>query len=396
MSFQVPTGKQRDFCLHSDARVNLAHGAVRSAKTVGANVRWLRAVLEAPEGVNLLMVGRTLGALERNVLQPIGAMVGPQNFDYKRSLKRCWIYGREVLTEGANDEAAYTKIAGLTLHSAYVDEGSLCPESFYNMLISRLSEEGAQLFLTTNPAGPGHYLRKKWLDREEELDLRSWWFHLEDNPHLPAAYVSELKRQFGPPSSLFYQRYVEGKWVQAEGAVFGFFNPELHVVRSPPAGPMQALIVGVDYGQTHPSAFLKLGKWGDCWYAYGEYRESDRTNARLSQDLQAFLEGKYPSAILCDPSARGFVNQLKADKVARVRGADNSVLDSIGRISSALSTGALKICASCPRLIEEMEGYRWDPKATERGEDKPIKESDDLIDALRYPANFIFKRGGGS
>jgi hypothetical protein len=48
MAFEIPVGKQRDFCLHSDARINLAHGAVRSAKTVGANVRWLRAVLEAP------------------------------------------------------------------------------------------------------------------------------------------------------------------------------------------------------------------------------------------------------------------------------------------------------------------------------------------------------------
>lgn len=397
MSFQVPIGKQRGFCLDSDARVNLAHGAVRSAKTVGANVRWLRAVLEAPPGVNLLMAGRTLGALERNVLQPISTMVGPGNFVFKRSLKRVWIYGREIMTEGANDEAAYTKIAGLTLHSAYVDEGSLHPESFFNMLVSRLSDEGAQLFLTTNPAGPGHYLRKKWLDREEELDLRSWHFELSDNPWLDPKYVAELKRQFGPPTSLFYRRYILGEWVAAEGAVYPHFDRALHVVPSIPDGPMKALVVGIDYGATHPTAFVKLGLWGDTWYVFGEYRESDRTNARLSKDLQGFLGGKFPSAILIDPSARGFILQLRADGVARVRGADNSVLDGIGRASSALSTGALKIVGpACPRLIEEIEAYRWDPKATERGEDKPIKEADDLIDALRYGANFIFKRGGGA
>jgi len=396
VSFQVPVGKQRDFCLRSDSRVNVAHGAVRSAKTVGCNVRWLRTVLEAPAGVNLLMTGRTLGALERNVLQPIGRLIGPQNFDYKRSLKVCTIYGRPILCEGANDEAAYTKIAGLTLHSAYVDEGSLCPESFYNMLISRLSEEGAQLFLTTNPGPPAHYLKQKWLDREDELDLKSWHFTLEDNPWLDPKYVEELKRQFGPPSSLFYQRYILGRWVMAEGAVFAHFNRDLHVVRSPPDGPMKALIVGIDYGQTHPTAFVKIGRWGDTWYVFGEYRESDRTNARLSQDLQAFLGGAYPSGILVDPSSKALINQLRADGVQRVRGGDNAVLDSIGRISSALATGNLKITAACPRLIEELEGYRWDPKATERGEDKPIKENDDLIDALRYPANYIFKRGGGA
>ena len=396
MSFQVPVGKQRDFCLGSDARVNIAHGAVRSAKTVGANVRWLRAVLEAPRDVNLLMTGKTLTSLERNVLLPISRLVGAGDFDYRRSLKTAYIYGRPILCEGANDESAYAKIAGLTLHSAYVDEGSLVPESFFNMLISRLSEPGAQLFLTTNPGNPGHYLKKKWIDREDELDLKSWWFHLEDNPHLPVAYVEELKRQFGPPSSLFYQRYILGKWVMAEGAVFPHFNRDLHVVRSPPPGPMKALVIGIDYGQTHPTAFVKVGKWGASWFVFGEYRESDRTNARISRDLQTFLSNKFPSAILVDPSAKSLINQLRSDGIQRVRGADNSVLDSISRISSALSTGSLKITTSCPRLVEEIEGYRWDQKATDRGEDKPIKEADDLIDALRYAANLIFMKGGGS
>lgn len=392
----LPSGtKARDFFDESTARVNLAHGAVRSSKTVAANLRWIEAVLSAPSEYNVLMVGKTLGSLERNVLHAFNQVPGLQ-LQYKRSLKKAWLFGREIWLEGATDESAYQKIAGETLGLIYIDEGSLVPESFFNMALSRLSEPGAQLFLTTNPGNPGHYLKKKWIDREDELDLKTWHFELTDNPWLDPVYVSELKRQFGPASSLFYQRYIDGLWVAAEGAVFPHFNRDLHVVPRPPEGPMQALVIGIDYGQTHPTAFLKLGKWGDTWYVYGEYRESDRTNARLSSDLQGFMEGKFPSAILCDPSAKGFINQLRADGVQRVRGADNAVLDSIGRISSALAVGNLKITASCPRLIEEMEGYRWDPKATARGEDKPMKEADDLIDALRYAANLIFKRGGGT
>jgi len=46
-TFQIPVGKQRDFCLHSDAGVNLTHGAIRSSKTIGVNVRWLKAIHEA-------------------------------------------------------------------------------------------------------------------------------------------------------------------------------------------------------------------------------------------------------------------------------------------------------------------------------------------------------------
>ena len=193
MSFQLPVGRQRDFCLHSDARVNVSHGAVRSSKTIGANIRWLRYILEVPSEYNLLMTGRTLTSLERNVLLPIASLIGSDNFEYRRSLKVCTMYGRRIMCEGANDEAAFTKIAGLTLGGALVDEGSLQPESFFNMLISRLSEPGAQLFCTSNPGNPGHYLKKKWLDREAELDLRSWHFELSDNPHLDPRYVEELE-----------------------------------------------------------------------------------------------------------------------------------------------------------------------------------------------------------
>ena len=391
MTFQIPVGKQRDFCLNSDARVNFAHGAVRSAKTVGANVRWLKYVLDTPKEYNILMVGRTLTSLERNVLLPISKLVGPQNYVYKRSLKVARIYGRKIMVEGGNDESAYSKIAGLTLGGAYVDEASLIPQSFWDMLISRLSEKGAQLFTTSNPGNPSHYLKKSWLDREEELDLLSWHFKLTDNPWLDPAYVAELKRQY---TGLFYQRYILGEWVAGEGAVYPNFQRDIHTVPSLPDGHKEAMLVSCDYGQTHPTAFLKAYRIKGVWYICEEYKRTNRTDSELSKDLQRFLDGKYPSAILVDPSAKSFRLQLQRDGVLRVRKADNAVLDGISRTSNAFSTGKLRIVRpACPQLLEEIDGYRWDPKASERGEDKPIKENDDLVDDLRYLANYMFKRG---
>ena len=392
MSFQVPVGKQRAFCLGSDARVNIAHGAVRSAKTVGANVRWLRTVLEAPRDVNLLMTGKTLTSLERNVLLPIASLVGPQNFDYKRSLKVATIYGRRVMCEGANDGSAYTKIAGLTLHSAYVDEGSLCPESFYNMLISRLSEPGSQLFMTTNPGNPGHYLKKKWIDREAELDLKTWHFTMEDNPWLDPVYVAELKRQFGPRGSLFYQRYIDGLWVAAQGAVYRNFNRDIHCIPRLPDGRIEEMRVAVDPGATHPTAMLKAYRIGDKWFVAGEYRKADKSPAEISKDLKRFLAGMFPTSIDVDPSAKAHRLQFVGDGIEGVQKADNDVLNGIQKTINAFDQGWLYLVGpSTEMLQEELEGYRWDPKATERGEDSPIKEGDDLADALRYLVNRISK-----
>jgi len=388
--FQVPRGKQRAFCLHSDAGVNLAHGAIRSAKTVGVNVRWLKALHEADENTNLLMVGKTLGALERNVLVPISHMVGPSNFVYKRSLKRCWIYHRECWVEGANDQAAYQKIEGETLQKALVDEGSLCPQSFWDMLITRLSEDDAQLFATSNPGPPSHYLKKRWIDREGEIDFKGWFFSLDDNPWISDEYKAELKRRYLPETSMFYQRFIKGRWVSDEGAVFKNFDPSLHCLPSLPEGRLEELRVAVDPGSTHPAAFLKAYRIKNDWYIAGEYRKTDKTPVALSQDLKRFIGDQYPTSIEVDPAAKAYRLQFQADGISPITNANNDVLNSIQRIINGLETGWLHLVGpATPMLQEEMTGYRWDAGATERGLDKPIKESDDLIDCLRYLINRI-------
>lgn len=395
-SYQIPVGKQRDFCLHSDAGVNLAHGAIRSAKTVGVNTRWLKAIHEADENTNLLMVGKTLGALERNVLVPLARMVGPSNFLYKRSLKRVWIYGRECWCEGANDASAYQKIEGETLQKAYVDEGSLCHQSFWDMLITRLSEDGSELFATSNPGPPTHYLKKRWIDREGEIDLKSWHFTLDDNPWISDAYKEELKRRYAPETSMFYQRFIKGLWVSDEGAVFKNFDPSIHCIPALPDGRLDELRVAVDVGATHPSGFLKAYRIGQDWYVAGEYRKADKTPVALSQDLKRFVGGQFASSIDVDPSAKSHRLQFMADGISPITPADNDVLNSIQRIINALEMGWLHFVGpATPMLQEEMTAYRWDDRATERGEDKPIKENDDLIDCLRYLVNRIAKSRRG-
>jgi len=384
------TPKQRDFIIGSQSRVNLLHGSVRSGKSIVADIRFLEALVRSKSARPPLIVGRTQTALERNVLDDLRRLVGTENFDYKRSLKLAYIYGRPVLIEGANDESAFTKIAGSTLPFAYVDEGTLIPESFWNMLISRLSEPGAQLFGTMNPGGPGHYLKKKWIDREAELDLRSWHFNLEDNIHLDPAYVAELKRQY---TGLFYDRYIRGLWVQAEGAIYKNFRRDLHCVDRLPEGKPAQMVVGVDWGATHPTAYLRALRYGSTLYIDKEYRKSDLTNGELARDLQTFLGELYPSAILVDPSAKSFRLELLRAGVQMVMQADNDVLNGLSRVSNAFETGGLKLVEpNCPMTLEEIEGYRWDDAATERGLDKPVKEKDDLMDALRYIGNKIFTR----
>ncbi len=55
----------------------------------------------------------------------------------------------------------------------------------------------------------------------------------------------------------------------------------------------------------------------------------------------------------------------------------------IAAVRARLETGRLRVLdAACPNLLAEAELYRYDPE--QPGSEKPIKENDHALDALRY------------
>ena len=69
----------------------------------------------------------------------------------------------------------------------------------------------------------------------------------------------------------------------------------------------------------------------------------------------------------------------------RVQDARNEVREGIA--TTAVLIGNRQIWAvrdRCPCLMKEVHGYLWDEKARQRGEERPLKERDHAMDALRY------------
>jgi len=237
--------KQINSLVNSTARINIWEGAVRSGKTFVSIIRWLSFLANwEGQNQNFLMVGKTERTLKQNILDPIQDLVGEKNFKLSRGTGEVYIYGIRCYIVGANDERAEGKIRGLTLAGAYCDEITLYPESFFKMLLSRLSVPGAKLFGTTNPDSPFHWLKTDYLDREGELDLKRFHFVLDDNPNLPPEYVENLKKEY---TGVWYKRFILGEWVLAEGLVYDMFNPDKHFVEAPKDGYIQYW-VGIDYG----------------------------------------------------------------------------------------------------------------------------------------------------
>src|SRR5690606_31964264 len=87
--------------------------------------------------------------------------------------------------------------------------------------------------------------------------------------------------------------------------------------------------------------------------------------------------------IAWDPAAKHFRRQLFEDGITNMA-AHNAVDSGIQTISALLAVQRLLVSEECEELISHIPGYMWDPKAAKRGEDEPIKEKDDEVDAWRY------------
>lgn len=408
--FKPLAGKALRSTMLATARGNLWEGAVRSSKTISSIMVWLRYIRSGPPGA-LAMIGKTERTLKRNIIDVIEQMVGKKRCVYRAGAGEVTILGRLIYVAGANDEKAVDKIKGLTLAGAYMDEVTTYPETFFRMVETRLSVEGAQWFGTTNPEGPNHYLKKEYLNRarlhlkrdgtlvetqaEDALDLHRFSFTLDDNPSLPAAYVASLRKSH---QGLFFRRYILGEWCLAEGVIYDAFDEAKHVVDLLPE-MARWMCVGLDYGTVNPFAALLIGiGTDDRLYVASEYRHDSRiarrqlTDAQYSLGMRRWLasyehrgtKGVVPSWVFVDPSAASFMTQLWSDGVPGVARADNDVKDGIRSVSTAFGEDILSIHRSCTGLLEELPAYVWDEKAQKKGEDKPLKVDDHSVDGLRY------------
>lgn len=379
------------------ARINVWHGSVRSGKTIASLLCFLLRVHRAPASGLILIVGRSLQTVERNVIEPLQdpSLFGDvaEEVRHTRGATTATIMGRVVHLIGASDARAEGRLRGLTASVAYVDEITLLPEPFFVQLLARLSVSGATLLGTTNPDSPRHWLRTNYLDRIAELDLAAWHFRLADNPALPPAYVASLTAEY---TGLWRKRMIDGLWVVAEGAIFDMYDEAQHVVDTLP--PMRRHWLGVDYGTSNPFAAILLGLGDDGrMYAVSEWRHDARrvhrqmTDAQYSRAVRAWLTklDVSPEWTFVDPSAASFSTQLWADGHPGIAKASNAVLDGIRSVGTALDSGLLRIHRDCAGLLDELPGYVWSEDAAARGEDRPVKRDDHSVDALRYAVHSI-------
>jgi len=368
----------------ADKRFNIWVGAVRSGKTYSSILKLVDLIKNGPPG-SCMIIGVNRDSVQRNVLLELYKFLGFSAPGTKTTETK--LYGRNIYFVGAFDESSVRRIQGSTLAFAYVDEATCIPAPFWRMLLSRLSVKGAQLLATCNPEGPAHWLKKDFLDRKDELDLVSWHFTLDDNPSLDAKYVEDLKKEY---TGMWYKRFILGEWAVAHGLIYDGFDHD-NVYEHPFSNP-NYYIVGVDYGTTNATAAVLCAVTPNQWpqirveqeyYYDSAKRGKSKTDDELVDDLRDFISYKNVSAIYVDPAAASLKIAMTQRDMPVIDG-NNDVLLGIKITSKFIANKNIVIQKGCSTLLEHIQSYSWCPKAAERGEDKPVKVNDHIVDALRY------------
>lgn len=374
-------------------RFNLWIGAVSSGKTYASLDKLIERIRNGPTG-DCMILGVSRESIQRNILKDLYDRMG---FPVPSSkVNETKLFGRRIYFVGCNNERAVSSIQGSTLAIAYVDEAPKMPYPAWAMLTTRIRVPGAQLLATGNPEGPAHWLKKDYIDKGQEMDLIHWDFTLEDNPSLDEAYIRDTKASL---SGIFYRRLILGEWAAAHGAIYDTFD-NYNLYDSPKNNP-NYYIVGIDYGTTNATAAVLCAITPHQWpqinveaeyYWDSAKRGRSKTDFELVRDLKEFIGYRNVRSVYVDPAAASLKLELRQNDLP-VLDAKNEVVLGIKIVSKFISGKNLVVQRGCTTLREHIQSYAWDPKAADRGEDKPLKVNDHICDALRYAIASAFPTG---
>jgi PBSX family phage terminase large subunit len=384
--------KQIEFVRMAHRRWNFKGGATRSGKTY-LDFRWIIPLRirerVGKEGLAVLL-GVTKSTIERNVLEPMRGIYGDSLVGSISSDNTVQLFGEKCYALGAEKVSQVSKIRGASIKYCYGDEVADWSEEVFALLKSRLDKEYSCFDGTFNPQYPGHWL-KAFLD--SGADLFSQTYTIDDNPFLPTSFVENLKKEYA--GTVFYDRYIRGLWVLAEGLIYPMFGAECVVDDAPDAG---VYYISCDYGTLNP---FSAGLW--CWdgktatrmreyYYSGRDERNNKTDEEYYAELEK-LAGNLPvKSVIVDPSAASFIEVIRRHRRFKVQKAVNDVIPGIATTARYLQDGTIKVHRSCKDAIREFGLYRWDEGANE---DRPIKENDHAMDDIRYFVMTILRHKAG-
>ena len=379
--------------------LNVAEGGKRGGKNVLITLAYCAILEKHPSKIHLI-AGVSTSTARLNILDCDG--YGMLNFFEGRCRpgqyqNRDCLYVRTptgekiVLVSGGGKDRDERLIKGNTYGTAYITEANECHPNFIQEVFDRtISSPDRKVFHDLNPKAPGHWYYDilDFHERQQDVDLRYGYnyghFTIADNMSISDDQLRRILKTYDKDST-WYKRDILGQRCIADGLVYPMFTEEK--IELDAERQYRKYMISMDYGTRNPTAMILWGLCDVAWYGFKEYYFNSRvemtqkTDQEYYDDLCKFAGGLPIDHIIIDPSALSFITLVEKKRRFKVWDADNDVLDGIRHTAQCISDGTIRICKSCENTIKEFGLYSWDEDATE---DRPVKENDHAMDAVRY------------
>lgn len=321
--------------------------------------------------------------------------------------------GSKIFIAGLKDEKQQQALRSINGNGSadiiWGEEANALTEDDHNELLARLRGNAAdwrQIIYTTNPDTPTHWIKRRLMDGKE---ASVYFSQAGDNPHNPPDYADTLAKLTGPLGL----RLREGKWVQAEGAVYEDFSDSVHVIKPFAIPPNWRRIRCIDFGYSNPFVcqWWAMDNEGRM-YLYREIYHTKRTVNVHAGQINALSEGEQIERTIADHDAedRATLTEHGIYTVAATKDISRGIQavserlkvqedgkprlfifnDALVEVDDSLDEKKKPICTA-----QEFPGYIW-PQAADGKPVKevPVKENDHGMDALRYAVMYV--DGGAS
>ena len=366
-------------------------GSVRSGKTMSMSIGFVFWSGRNFNGENFAFCGKTIDSLKRNVITPlqkwlegvaklkINLSKNYMDITFGTNTNRYYMFG-------GKDESSYQLIQGITLAGVLFDEVALMPRSFVEQALARCSVTGSKFWFNCNSDSSEHWFFKEWVDDNSDVANQKNRLHLhftmQDNYSLAKSVIERYERMY---TGVFYDRYIKGLWVLADGLVYLMFKDD-YILEDYTPSPDETFYVSCDYGILNPTS---MGLWALepnkavrlKEYYWDGRKHQPRTDEEHYQALEKLVGDYDIQAVIVDPSASSFIECIRRHQKFSVKKANNSVVDGIRHTSTLIANVKLFVCKDCKDLLRELKLYCWDSKSIE---DKVIKENDHACDDMRY------------
>lgn len=332
------TDKQREYMQKANHRWNFKVGAVRSGKTFQDKEDLIpRRIREraGKDGLCVLM-GVTKSTLERNVLRPMRDKFGDKLVGNINNENKVMLFGEECYALGAEKVNQVSKIQGASFKYLYGDEVAKWSQEVFDMVKSRLDQDYSCFDGTCNPESETHWL-KDFLDSDADIYIQH--YTIDDNSFLSEIFKENLKKEYF--GTVLYDRYILGKWVNAEGLIYKNFannherygmdyQCELKTINGKQKWvdnlPLGETIIGIDYGGT------KSGQAFVCTrIAYDYTKVVTMASIRITDELDSkqLLKAQMEFIEYCRNKFHCNIDFIYPDneESVHIRSLDNAVRD---------------------------------------------------------------------